>query len=234
MTRSMLGFIGLCVVLGAMALSAGAAQAEAGANWLILTAGGVPKTGAQLPSVIDSETEGLWYMITHIFGSEVTVLCTAGSLVGMKLEKEGSLTNGGKAKLTGCSVDINGKAASECEVRSPGQTVGTLETNSLKGLQVLVSGSPHIRMQPKEGETLMTMNMGAECPIGESIPVSGPFEYIDCENKFKEHLVKHLFEQTKGPWVLSKTAEHMITFKGSEIFFLVGEHSGLKWSGDPA
>jgi hypothetical protein len=235
MMRSKLGLIGLCVaVLGVMAFSASAAQAETGANWLILTSGGAVKTGGELHAILSSKTEGFWRLLSQALGLKLAVLCTAGTLVGVSLEGSGSLTNGGKARLTGCTVDLNGTPSPECEVHSPGQPVGTVETTSLKGLMVLTSGKPVIRVEPKEGETIINMNMGEECPIGENIPVRGPFDYIDCEGAIGIHLVTHLFEMSSGPWILNKTAEHMVGFSGSMLFFLEGAHSGLRWSGDPA
>jgi hypothetical protein len=57
MMRTKLVLLGLCVVLvGMMAFSASGAQA---AKWLILTSGGVVKTGEELKSEIKGELESL-------------------------------------------------------------------------------------------------------------------------------------------------------------------------------
>lgn len=239
MIRSKLGALGLCaVVLGAMAFGANVAQAEVGAKWLFLNSEGETKTGSELHAVLQAEAEGGFKaFLSKLLGINFEITCTAESLVGVKLESEGSLTNGGKIKFTGCSVKLNGVVAPECEVHSPGSSVGTVETSATKALLVLVSGSPLILFVPSEGETFVTLNMGEECPVGENVPVRGKVDLRDCENNLTTYRVKHLFEESPEAteiWILNNTAEHKATFKGSELFSLAGEHSGLVWAGDPA
>jgi hypothetical protein len=239
MNRSKLGLIGLCVAaLGVMAFSASAAQAEAGANWLILTSSGALKTGGELHATVTGSLENnLGILLTTVLGIKTEILCTAATLIGVSLEGTGSLTNGGKVKFTGCSLDLNGAAAPECEVHSTGQPIGTLETSPFKGLLVLIGGVGRILIEPKEGETFANFNMGEECPIGENIPFRGKLVLKDCENKLTTHLVTHLFEEdtvNSDIWVLNKTAEHKATIDGSTLASLTGAHVGLRWAGDPA
>jgi hypothetical protein len=239
MIRSKLGLLGLCaVVVGIMAVSASAAQAEAGANWLILTSGGAVKTGAELhAAVIGSLENNTGSLLSRVLGINVQILCTAATLVGVSLEGTGSLTNGGKVKFSGCSVDLNGAAAPECAVHSAGQPVGTVETLAGKGLLVLIGGVGRTLIEPKEGETFANLNMGEECPIGENIPVRGKLVIKDCENKLSTHLVTHLIEEdtvNSDLWVLNKTEEHKATIDGSALASLTGAHAGLAWAGDPA
>src|SRR4051794_7719385 len=103
MTRSKPALIGLCaVVLGVMAFAAGAAQAEVGAKWLILNSLGQVKTGSELPALLEGEIENKTAsLLAKVLGISIQILCTAETLVGVKLEGEGSLTNGGKVKYTG-------------------------------------------------------------------------------------------------------------------------------------
>jgi hypothetical protein len=59
---------------------------------------------------------------------------------------------------------------------------------------------------PDTSETYATLEFGAECAIGEKVPVIGKLRYKDCENLALTHLVKHLVEV--GPltdlWTISK------------------------------
>jgi hypothetical protein len=236
MMRSKLGLIGLCVaVLGVMAFSASAAQAEAGANWLILTSGGVVKTGGELHATVSGELENnAGSLLTTVLGVEMQLLCTAVTLIGVSIEGSGSVTNGGRAKFTGCSMDLNGSPAPECEAHSSGSAVGTIEINAVKGLLVSVGGENRILIEPKEGETFVNLNNGEECPF-ESIPIHGKLYFKDCENKLSTHLTTHLFEEDpvhSDLWVLNKTAEHKATTDGSALASLSAAHTGLKWSGD--
>jgi hypothetical protein len=237
MIRRKLGLLGLCaVVFGVMAFAASAAQAEAGANWLILTSGGALKNGGELHATVSAELESTTAsLLSEVLEIKVQILCTGVTLIGASLEGNGSVTNGGKAKFEGCTVDLNGAPAPECEVHSSLQPVETVETNAAKGLLVLISGAAVTLLEPKEGETFVNINMGEECPIGENIPVRGKLALKDTE--LTKHLVKHLVtESTTGTdlWVLNKTLEHKATIDGSAKTFLTGAHATLLWGGDPA
>lgn len=223
--------------LSVLAVCATPAHAEKESSWLILTSGGILKTGAELSASVEGEIESKTAsLLSKVFGVSFQLLCTAATLVGVKLEKEGSLTNGGKIKLTGCSVTLNGEAAPECEVHSTGQPVGTLETNAVKGLLVSVGSEARVLVEPKTGESFVTTNMGPECAIGENISIFGVLYLKDCENLISTHLVKHLFEAdsvNSNMWIINNTAEHKVTIDGSVFTFLGGAHTALKWAGEP-
>jgi hypothetical protein len=223
------------------AAMAGGAQAEAGAKWLILS-GGVAKTGEELPAeVVGSLENNDASLLSKIVGIKTKFLCTAATLVGVKLEGEGKLTNGSKLKYTGCKTYLNEELAPECETHSAGQPVGTLELNALKGELVLHEPSAGVKegvtkAEPKEGETFISMELGAACPIGNKVPIIGKLFFKDCEGKLTTHLVTHLIEELKALttlWTISKTAEHVSTVDGSVLVKLAGAHTGLSWGGMP-
>jgi hypothetical protein len=238
MIRSSLKLLGLCaVVLGVMAFGAGAAQAEVGAKWLVLTAGGETKDAANLKALVEGKIENnLASLLSEVLGIEVEILCTSGTLTGVSLEGEGKITNGGKVTFKGCSVDLNGEASSACQPHSVGSPTGTVETNAGKGLLSLVlSGVAGTVIVAKEGTTLANVNMGSECPIGENIPVRGSLVIEDAA--LTTHSAVHLIKENavhSHLWVLNDTAEHSAKIDGSAEVSLAGEHVGLKWSGDPA
>jgi hypothetical protein len=242
MIRTRLGLLGLCaVVLGVMAFSASAAQAEAGAKWLILS-GGVAKTGEELPAAVDGSLENNdGSLLSKIVGIKTKFLCTGAKLIEVKLEGTGSLTNGGKVKFTGCATYLNEELAPECETHSAGQPAGTIVSNAGKGLLVLHEPSAGVkegvtRIEPKEGETFVTLTLGELCPIGNKVPIIGKLFVKDCEGKLTTHLVNHLIEELKALttlWTISKTAEHVATIDGSALVFLTGAHAGLAWGGMP-
>ena len=251
MTRTRLGLLGLCAMLfGLMALGTSGAQAEVGAKWLILTSGGVLKTGAELHAKvnleIDSPTLILHSEILHI---KVLFLCTEVKVDEAKLLKDGTIgkeegvPSGSQVLFGGCTTDLNGSPASECTPEDPTAGVGKISTQRLHALLVLheLTGGVKddlIELIPDTGlgTTYVTMHLPAACPIGTSVPVIGKLFLKDCENKALEHLVKHLVEE--GPlselFTISKTAEHAAKLLGSSWAFLEGEHAGLRWSGDPA
>jgi hypothetical protein len=238
MIRTKLGLLGLCaVVFGVMAFAASGAQAEATANWLILNAKSEVKTGAELSATVagNLETGVTGILLTEVLKIPTRILCTSATLIGVSLEGTGSLTNGGKVQFSSCTVDTNGTLNEKCKPKAGGAEVGTILTNAGKGLLVLIGGVARTRIEPKEGETFATINMGAECPIGESIPVRGKLVIQDSE--VTTHKEKHLItEDTVNTdlWVLNKTEEHKAKIDGSAEVFLTGAHATLSWSGDPA
>lgn len=244
MIRTKLGLLGLCaVVLGVMAFSASAAQAEAGASWLILMANGEVLTGAQLPATIEGEIENSdASLLTEILKIPTKILCTAGTLTSAELIGTGSVKKGAKVKFTGCKTFLKGEATANelCLPHTKGTAGGTVETNAghaLIVLHTLEGGTKDelVEILPDEGETFATLEMNEACPIGEKVPIKGKFVVKDCEGKFLEHLVKHLI--IEGPlthlFAISDTAEHKSTIDGSAWIFLSGAHAGLKWGGMP-
>jgi hypothetical protein len=237
MTYSSLKLLGLyALVLSVMAFAASAAQAEEGAKWLILTSGGETKDAANLKASLDAQVENSHKtLLTRVLGTHVLFLCTGTTFVSIFLDSNARIV-GGRIVYTGCRMLLNEELSEACEPHSVGSPVGTVETNEVKGLLGLVGvGAARIRVEPNEGTTFANVNLGAECPIGENIPIRGVLYLVD--SALTTHAVNHLVKEdavNTDMWVLSKTAEHKVTISGSDEIFLTGEHAGLKWSGDPA
>jgi hypothetical protein len=232
MMRAKLGLLGLCaVVLGLMAFSASPAHA---AKWLILNAKGELKTGTELKATFSAELEDVHVtvLVPDILGAHFSFLCSAKELIGA-LGSDGSVLSGLKALFKGCKVLLDGTLNEACEPHSAGSPVGTVETASLKGLLVSVGGAARIRIEPETGETFANINMGEECPIGETLPVKGVLYLVD--NALATHSVRHLSTGdlvNTDLWVLNKILAHKIIITGASEMFLTGAHKGLKWSGD--
>jgi len=240
MTRTKLGLLALCaMVFGLMAIGAGAAQAEVGAKWLILDKAGHLFTGSELPSVVQAQLEegSTAALLTHILGKEVKITCNAGELENATLEGNGSISSGGRVVFTGCETFIEGKLEEACTPSAGGGASGTVKTNKGHGLIVLIlENLPGVKILPDSGETFVTLNMGEECSIGESVPVKGVLYIEDCKGEFSTHKAIHLIvaDNTHSTlYVISDTAEHLETsLDGSAEAFLIGKHIGLEFSGD--
>ena len=222
----------LCVTaLGLTAFSAGVAQAETGANWMV---NGSNVTSTLLPNIELFALGGV--LATQIAGTGVEYECTGVELVGIKLETEGRLTNGGKVKATGCSTFLNGTLSKVCKPSSMGQPSGTILSNALKGLLQLGTGEPIARISPSSGETLGAITQGEECSLPESVPVKGVLAMKDVFSEGKTESTTHSIGED-GFWgrmfVISNTAEHTAVIRGSLSASLGGAHLGLKWSGLP-
>jgi hypothetical protein len=181
MIRSKLGLLGLCaVVFGMMAFAASAAQAESTAQWLILNSSGQLKTGGELKSQLVAKIENEdGTLLTKVIGLSVKVLCKSATLEGVFLEKEGSLTNGGKVDFGGCETFVNNVLEPVCTPRSPGGAFGLIRTNALKGLAVLVAGDKRIRVQPSvAGGSFVSIEFGEECVLPIA-PIFGELYFKD-------------------------------------------------------
>lgn len=231
--------LALCgLVLGLMAFTASAAQAEPGARWWIVNASGqLVELEATVQTTLENSHGSL---LTKIAGVSVQFLCTAQELTGAKLQKNGSISKGSQVKYTGCVTLLKG-AKSEACVPISGGVKGVIVTKKLHGLLILhklVSGvtDHRILILPDEGEIFATIEMGEECSIGTKVNVIGTHLVLkDCLDKLLEHLVIHLLEEDKELtklWAISKTVEHEATLDGSVFAFLIGEHLNLKWSGE--
>jgi hypothetical protein len=245
MTRTRLGLLGLCaMVFGLMAFSTGA-QATVGAHWWILNSTGTVKTDAgslEASANVEAETVGILHaeLANH---TKFLVLCKKLTAEGLKLQANGSTTNG-KIKFSECMTELNGAEAPACEPKDAVGGAGTVVTKKGHGLIVLNTGgtaSEVVLLSPETGETFATIEMSAECAIGTKVNVIGPhFVIRDCEGLFKSHLVKHLIqEEATGTvktelWVISKTTEHVASILGSAWAFLTGTHEGLKFGGEAA
>jgi hypothetical protein len=229
------------MVLGLMAFSATAAQAEVGAKWLILTSGGVLKTGSELPAEINTEAETTAILHSKIAGIAVLYECLGQGLTGNpKLGANGSISTF-QIRFSGCITKLNGVTSKACEPKAGGTESGVLKTLSLDALVVLheLTGGVKddiIKVLPVTGNVYLHFELGELCSIGENVLVIGSLALKDCENLALTHLVKHLVE-VFGPltklFVISETPEHAATLLGSAWAFLAGADTGLKWSWDP-
>lgn len=242
--RFTLDALGFCaLILGLVAVLAGPAQAEVGAKWAVVNSKGElveVKSGGLLPTIRLTEVESGEKILSKIVGIKIEKKCKGYELLGAKLEAEGKVSSGAKVRFTECVLLLNGVVSSACTPHTPGQPAGTLEStaaNVLLVLHKLEGGTldPIIRITPSAGETFMTVETGPECAVGEKIPVIGKITMKDSQNELGVEKVTHLVEE--GPlteaWLISKTAEHKLTFDGSATGELSGEHKGLKFSGTP-
>jgi hypothetical protein len=226
-----------CAMLfGLMALGASAAQAEPGNAWVILDANGVKYlvTSSLLPALkSEPENESEILEANSFEGSvHVEVRCTGSELVGIHLGEEGKLNEGGKVLLTGCTVWINGEAVEECKVHSAGNPVGTVSTNSLKGLLKLHNNELVLLLAPTKGTELIRYLMGSECVLGEELPVLGYVVDKDCEEFIETHLVKHLLEEDASLTLIGVLDDPSAQILGSRLVSLRGQHLALRWGAE--
>jgi hypothetical protein len=238
MRYTKLTVLGLCaVIVGLMAFGASAAQAEPNNAWVILK-GEVKElvTDALAPLVqasLENGTIGVLHAEVLEKSIHVEVRCTAGTLVGVHLQKEGTLTNGGKVTFTGCKVWLNGEEATECKVHAPESSpVGTVSTEPGQGLLKLHEGKLVILVKPKTGETLVNLLMGNECVIGAEVPVEGHLAIKDCEGKAETHLATHLIEELAALTLLHVLDDPSAHVLGNALASLAGTHEGLKWAAE--
>lgn len=230
MLRSKLGLLGFCVaMLGLMVFSPTSASA---AEWLILTAGGINKTATELPASLTSELENsMGTVLTKLIGIPISLLCTGITFSNLILQGGGQLSTGWTTTFTGCTMPT----PSGCEVKSPGQPVGTVVSKKLKG-KAESSGEIKIEPETAGGPIAEIVFSGATCPLptGVNEPINGVIWWTDCENKETEHLERHLWVEStahgKTLFIGKDTAEHLETaFDGSILVKLSGAHSNLKW-----
>jgi hypothetical protein len=247
MTGSKLRLLSVCsVILGVMVFSAATAHAEVGAKWLLAKNElGTPLIPF-LEATVAFETDTPFVLHAKIAGIAVLFLCTTTSSQGVVLKANGSIGEGARFILSGCTVDLNGVTSKPCEPNNEGKEPGVLKTKPFHGLLVLheLAGGAKddlILILPDnvggvKSEIFATLEMSAECAIGTKVNIIGHKTFKDCENIMLVHTLRHLLEI--GPltqlWVISKTAEHVATVLGSWWAKLTGAHAGLLWGGDPA
>jgi hypothetical protein len=242
MIRSRLGLkaLGMCaLVLGLMAVWAGAAQAElTGGNWTYINAAGELKTfeGALAEPEIGGEVDEIGILHSEALeGTKVLYECKAFSAAaGSKLKANGVAL--GKLIFKECKTFLNGVASPPCE-----PVGGTVTTNLIKAqmlLHKLADGTIH-DILIAEGETeagakanFATIKSSASCSLGINVPVGGTFAIIPSNPT--THEVKHLIKEFAALthlWILSDTAEHKSNILGSAWAFLTGAHEKLKFAG---
>lgn len=245
MIRPKLLLIGCCVaVVGLMTFSVSPACAESGADWLLINAQGWT---VFLEAEIGLREDSLLQVLhTKIGGASVLFSCTWIEAINAKLKVNGSIGEGTQIKFFNCSTSLNGALSKVCEPKDIVYGWGSIVTKPLHGLLVLhelAAGSKDelVSFLPdsvggKASEILATIEMSKECSIGTKVPLIGKFTVKDCQGLLLTHLVEHLLET--GPltemWAISKTAEHAAALLGSAWAYLIGAHTGLQFSGDPA
>jgi hypothetical protein len=222
----------------ALAMLPGVAQASL-FTWIVLDSGGtaLESLKAELGTEVDSKDLTL---LTHISGLTVAITCTGSKLIGINLEAEGKLTEGGRARFEGCEAYGKGslEEALKCKISSAGTGTGIVETGQLKGellLHELAGGGTELltKVEPKEGTTLAVL-LTEGCVLPEANSLHGKLFVKNSESKGEAHAIKHLVEQ--GPltslWVGEDSKEHLETsIDGSMWVVLSGAHKGLSWAG---
>jgi len=240
MTRTKLGLLGLCaVVLGMMAMSASSAQASLFAWLYLVTEGGTAvEVGGTEKIQVEGETDSTdLTLLTHIINRAIAITCTNFTVTGVNLEKEGTLTSGGKVKFTGCEAYGNGALGEPlgCNVKTSGQPVGTIESNAGKGALLLHEISAGVtelvtKIEPVTGTVFATI-LTSKCVLPESNTINGKLFIKDCQSMAELHLKKHLIVQNSltSLWIGADTVEHLETsIDGSAWAFLT---SGQAWGG---
>jgi hypothetical protein len=250
MVRSRLGL--KVLVIGVMAISASAAQAEASGEWLLggnmlsnYTAGLEPEIASELENAMSA-------LLTEILGKTVRFLCTTATLSGVKMQTGGLLKPGGKARLTGCKTFLGKLNAKEEVIEESESAVcepftinakkekekGVVETGPLKGLLALNAAKETETLVEPEvvGGTFVTMHFSETCAVGEEVPVSGKLYLKDCNKEGLVDKTSHLLEEDttlSQLWVISDTAEHLRTkLDGSAIVKLAAApHTNMTFAG---
>ena len=118
---------------------------------------------------------------TEILKIKTLYLCTELKAVNAVLKANGSIGEGAKMLFSGCTVDLNGVPSPECTPKDTVDGEGKIVTKNLHGLLVLgAAGEDLLRILPDNvggvpSRTYMTVEMGAECPIGTKVPVIGNY-----------------------------------------------------------
>jgi hypothetical protein len=255
MIRSRLGLkaLGMCaLVLGLMAVWAGAAQAEEpGGSWTYVKEIIKEKNekGEEVELLIDLKTfEGALAEpelegevdVTGVLHSEalentkVLYECKKFEAVGGKLKPNGVAL--GKLKFTECVTFLGGALSPPCKPKG-----GSVTTNLIKAQMLLhkLAGGTVDKIIMAEGETeaggaanFAVIESEGACALGTKGPVGGKFA-IEPSNPTK-HEVKHLIKEFPALthlWILSDNAEHKSTILGSAWAFLKGAHAGLNFAG---
>ncbi len=223
-----LGLSGL--VIGLTMLVAILAHAEPTANWVVNGANIANNTLLPEAQVKELESKDGVLLFTTKFGTSVEVLCTAVALTNVKLKTQGSTTEG-SATFSGCIVKLFKTLSEACKPSAGGQKKGVIKTLNLLGLIVLSSGSPIVLFAPETGTLIAQIELGEDCSIGESIPVTGEVTFKD--SSFKTSAVDHLFIEgpITGTNLLALGQQATLDF--GAVATLAGAHAGLKWSGSP-
>jgi len=243
MIRSKLGLkaLGLCVlVVGLMALSAGAAQAEVGSSWFFNGAKLAEALKPEVQATIENEMASL---LTTLGGKKIHILCTALKLIGATIFNPNGQALG-KIDLSGCKffkLITEGGATEEVKACTPTAegVKGLIVTNFMKGLIELHEPSAGVKegivkFVPETGTVIASINLGEECGFGETLKLSGSIGFKDCNKEFTVEKVTHLFEGALTNLVINEGTT-AATLDGSvNVILNSAGHVGKTWSGKPA
>jgi hypothetical protein len=249
MVRSNFGLkaFGLCaLIFGLLTITANAAHAEAGGEWLL---GGSSLTSypAGLEPTIEGTLENaMGALLTEILKKTVRYLCTAVTLNGVRLQSFGKLRPGFMVRATGCKTFL-GKLNANKEVVEESESVacepftgtekGVITSNKLKGLLALdANHETDVLIEPEvAGQPLVTVNQGSSCAIGEEVLLFGKIYLKDCGKEALVDKEVHLIEEDttlSKLWVISDTEEHLQTkLDGSVLTMPGGEHHHMTFAG---
>jgi hypothetical protein len=235
MIRSKLGLkaLGMCaLVLGLMAVWAGAAQAEeTGGEWTFINAAGELKP---LIGDINGKVDVTGVLHSEALeGTKVLYECKGFEAIEGKLKANGIAL--GKLKFTECVTFLNGALSAPCKPKG-----GSVTTNLIKAQLLLhkLAGGTVDKIIIAEGETategaanFASIESEGACALGTKVPVGGKFaiEPSNPTTHEKEHLIKE-FPLLTHLWILSDTAEHKSTILGSAWTFLSGTNAGRSFA----
>jgi hypothetical protein len=215
----------LTLALGLIAFGATAAQAETGAFWEV--------NGSKLSGSANVQAENdtaHFTLLTEVGTTKIEILCGPIKLVGATIAGTGFT---GKFHYEECVTLSGGVVLKRCPVKSPGASVGLIETNALKGLLKLTAAKEDVlELFPASGSAFDTEEFGILCAFGIEFDVTGKFTLKDCQEEGLVNKVKHLVEE--GPLSALLFGGNAATIDGSAFVFLNGAHAGLTFSGHPA
>jgi hypothetical protein len=252
MIRSRLGLRALvlsALVLGLTAfVTSGVAQATAGAKWTYISKAGKLETFTKtlLPAVsaqLEAGTKAVLHFVTA-GGTKVLFECTTLSLEGEpKLLENGSISEG-QATFTGCETFLNGVLSKFCLPKTNKGAFDVIQTNRATGLLELHKLTSDgkldhvIKLTPvtkdaKGNPLAATLELGEECAIGASVPITGSLVVYDCPASgitILKHAVLHLIEEFPALRLL-KALGQPAEVLGSAFARLTGEHKEFDWAG---
>ena len=244
-TRLGLKVLGLsALIMGVMAIgTTGAAQAESGACWKYLIAGGATKcfgenvNGVPLEPQPEAEFENKTGTLL-INNVNLEVLCTGAKFIeGGGLGLNGSVLLG-RVEFNGC-VSLSRTPTltklNPCTPNDPVAGLGNIRTEKGTGLIVLHNGEPVVELKPDTGTTLAKIFLGEECSVSEELIVSGKLVIQDQGGKaaFETHATTHLIREFPS-LQLMKVGVNSATIDGTAVVKLPGAHNALSWAGKPA
>jgi hypothetical protein len=156
----------------------------------------------------------------------VTISCTTVSGTG-EIKEEYKDSSSGGISFSGCTVP----SAAVCTVRSPGQSVGTINTEPVATELEAISSAPYDKFTPAAGSTANFVEievLGTECSAKGTFPVTGsvagkqvgtvPATTIHMEFAKANTGSQHLKFGTKEAFL-----------GGTAAFTLTGTHAGESW-----